>query len=93
MTPIAKKSNWQCNHQGIYVYQNRDKRHMLSSVILLTKSQKFDLDIYVKDVLQIITEMPSYYPYSNPFGDQVIINNMKEVVEYRTAVKESFIEQ
>lgn len=92
MTPIARKYKWQCNHQGIYVYQNRDKRHMLSSVILLTKSDKFDLDIYVKDVLRIVTEMPSYYPYSDPFKDQIIIDSMKEVIDYRNEIKESFVE-
>lgn len=90
INPIAKEYNWQCEHQGIYVYQNDKMRHMLSSVILFKKTTKFSADLYVQDILAVISEMPDYYPYANPFPYRDVVKDVNSIIEYRESMRNSF---
>ncbi len=62
------------------------------TLIKVTKTKNYNIDLYVLDILNVITEMPNYYPYADPFEDQVIVSHVDEIINYRESLRNSFTE-
>lgn len=93
--PAARSKGWNCDHQGIYIYEYEPGTRMLSLVVRLSKADtNLDETTYVKDVLQIIKSMPNYYPYRE--YDEVsakdkVKEHLEGVKKYREKIRNSYI--
>lgn len=80
----ARGQGWNCEHKGIYVYENPNGHKMLSSVIECTQlGGELDESSYVEELARIITHMPRYYPYSDTSTNQEVKEHLHKIVEYR----------
>lgn len=84
----AKSTGWNCEHQGIYVYQNEHGHRFLSSVTKVYKTQTSpDESAYVDDIIRIIKEMPEYYSYKDVVKNREVIEHLEKVKRYREEVR------
>lgn len=91
---IARSKGWGSEHKGIYIYQNRDLRKMLSSVIQLFKAANGDESFYpVKDIVRIIQRMPEYYSYEDSLRNTEIRKHLKRITEYRKRIQDEYGEE
>ncbi len=80
----ATNKGWECEHKGIYIYDNEGGNRFLNSVILCTKvSVEPNVTSYAADVIRIIKDMPTYYSYTRSSSDQTVKEHLKRVVEFR----------
>lgn len=89
---LAKKYNWKTNHNGIYIYENDQKRKLLSGVIEITKLEDTnDISWYVKDIVNIIQSMPTnYYSYKDSIANKEIVNNLADIIDYRNKIQREY---
>ncbi len=81
---VARDKGWECEHKGIYIYDNESGNRFLNSVTLCTKVSSGPSETsYVEDVIRIIKDMPTYYSYTQSSSDQSVKEHLKRVVEFR----------
>jgi len=84
----ARSTGWDCEHQGIYVYQNKDRHKFLSSVTKVYKTQTSpDESVYLEDLIRIIKDMPEYYSYEDVTKNRKVIEHLEKVKKYREKVR------
>lgn len=89
----AKSKGWNSEHKGIYIYQNKDLRKMLTSVIQFSKGHtETTRSIYVEDVIRIIKQMPKYYSYDDSQKDKAAKAHLERVKEYRERIRNEYKE-
>lgn len=92
---VARSKGWNCEHQGIYVYEYESGgTRMLSLVVKLSKADTEPNETaYVQDVIQIIKSMPKYYPYRE--YDRVLTKDpvkehLEGVKKYREKIRDEY---
>jgi len=87
----AKDKGWDCEHRGIYVYQNKDLRKILTSVAQFSQ-KKADppKSIYIKEVVRIINQMPIYYSYEDSIKKKTVINHLERIRKFRDTSQADF---
>jgi hypothetical protein len=89
----ARRTGWRSEHRGIYIYQNRSLRKMLSSVIQFYKAGTApDESAYVEDVVRVIQRMPEYYSYEDSLANQEVREHLERVKEYREQIRNEYRE-
>jgi hypothetical protein len=89
--PAAKSEGWNSKHKGIYVYQNKDLRKMLSSVIQFSNARIApDESVYVEDIIRIIEQMPKYYSYEDSLKNQEVKKHLDQIKEYREKTRNEY---
>lgn len=84
----AKNTGWNCEHQGIYVYQNKHGNRFLSSITKVYRTQSSpDESVYIDDIIRIIKDMPKYYSYKDADTNLEVIKHLEEVKKYREKVR------
>lgn len=84
----AKSTGWNCEHQGMYVYQNEHGHRFLSSVTKVYKMEEsLDESAYVDDIIRIIKSMPEYYSYKDVVKNQEVIEHLEKIKRYREEVR------
>lgn len=87
----AKSTGWNCEHQGIYVYQNEHGNRFLSSVAKVYKTHvSLDESAYVEDIIRIIKDMPEYYSYKDSLKNKEVIEHLEKIKKYRKEVKNEY---
>ena len=80
----ARGRGWNCEHKGIYAYENEHGNKYLSSAIQCSKADTTpDESSYVADITSVINNMPKYYSYSDSLKDQAVKEHLSKVVEFR----------
>lgn len=80
----ARKKGWNCEHKGIYVYENEQGHRILNSVTVCTQaSGEPSESSYVGDLVRIILDMPKYYSYSDSLQDQAVKEHLGRIVQFR----------
>lgn len=81
---VARKNGWNSEHKGIYIYQNKSLRKMLSAVVhfFRTKSTT-DNRMYVKDIINVIEQMPTFYSYEDSEKNKEVIDHLNKIVNLR----------
>jgi len=80
----ARKKGWNCEHKGIYVYENEHGHKILNSVAQCTQTiDELDESPYVDEVIRVINGMPEYYSYSESSSNQELQEHLKKVVDFR----------
>jgi len=88
---VARKNGWNSEHKGIYIYQNKSLRKMLSSVVQFFKTTSTtDNRMYVDDVIRIIEQMPTFYSYEDSEKNKEVIDHLNRVIELRDKTREEF---
>ncbi len=87
----ARSKGWNGEHKGIYIYQNRDLRKMLSSVVQFSKARTApDESAYVEDIVRIIEQMPLYYSYEASLENQEVQKHLRKIIEYREKTRNEY---
>lgn len=91
----ARSEEWNCEHQGIYIYESKPHGAiMLSSVVKLSKSDvPPDETVHVEDILRIIEDMPKYYPYKEACSNQEVVEHLRKIREYREEIRNQYKQQ
>jgi len=80
----ARNKGWDCEHKGIYIYENEIGHKILSSVVSCTQmSGEPSETSYVVDIIRIISGMPNYYSYSASSSNQKVKENLGKIVQFR----------
>jgi len=91
---MAGSKGWDGEHKGIYIYQNRDLRKMLSSVVQFSKVRTAPDDyVYVEDIVRVIQRMPEYYSYEDSLENQEVTEHLERIEEYRERVRNEYREE
>ncbi len=89
--PAARKEGWESEHKGIYIYENRDSRKMLNSVVQFSRRNiTLSESVYIEDVVRVIEKMPEYYSYKDALNNAVVKGHLKEVQKYREKIQDEF---
>lgn len=89
----ARSKGWNGEHKGIYIYQNRNSRKMLSSVIQFSKARTApDEPVYVEDIIRVIEQMPEYYSYEDSLENQEVKKHLEKIIEYREKTRNEYRE-
>ena len=87
----AGNMGWNCEHQGMYIYENEHRNTMLSSVVRFRKTQPGqDESIYSQDIIRIIQHMPDYCSYEHSLENQEVKDHLERVKEHREQVRNEF---
>jgi len=87
----AKKNGWNSEHKGIYIYQNKSLRKMLSSVVQFSKAKSTaDNLMYVKDIIRVIEQMPTFYSYKDSEKTKEVIDHLNRIVDLRDRTRDEF---
>jgi hypothetical protein len=88
---MARECGWNGEHKGIYVYENRDSRRMMSSVIQFSRAASTpDENQYVQDLVRVITSMPEFCSYQESLGSEDLKEHLRAIVEYRESRRSAF---
>jgi len=80
----ARRKGWNCEHKGIYVYENEHGHRILNSVTLCTQaSGEPSESSYVEDLVRIILDMPKYYSFSESSSNGQVKDHLNEIVGFR----------
>lgn len=80
----ARGKGWNCEHKGIYVYENEYGNEYLSSAIKCSNAGNTpDESSYVADITSVINNMPNYYSYSGSLRDQAVKDHLGKIIEFR----------
>ncbi|MBL7815453.1 MAG: hypothetical protein JNL70_10590 [Saprospiraceae bacterium] len=82
--PYADQYNWQCRHHGTFIYENNRGRRMLNTIVELSKNQAENH--YVRDVVNIIKNMPHFMPYQENYPTE-IVEDLEAIIEYRERIR------
>ena len=88
----ARSKGWNGEHKGIYIYQNRRLRKMLSSVIQFSKARltASDESAYVEDIVRVIEQMPKYYSYKDSLEAHEVKEHLEKIIEYREITRNEY---
>ena len=90
---IARSKGWDSEHKGIYIYQNRDLRKMLTSVVQFSKAHAAPNEsIYVKEVIRAIEQMPEYYSYDDSLKNQEVKKHLERIIRFREESRSEYSE-
>jgi hypothetical protein len=92
----ARSKGWNCEHQGIYIYEFKRPggTRMLSSVVKFSKAHTSpDETTYVQDLIQIIKSMPKYYSYDEASRNKEVKDHLEEVKKYREKIRDEYREE
>lgn len=90
---VARSKGWNSEHKGIYIYQNKDSRKMLSSVVQFSRADTApDPSVYVEDVVRVIEQMPKYYSYKDSLENREVKEHLKRIKEYREKSRNEYRE-
>ncbi|MCJ7509205.1 MAG: hypothetical protein MUO85_10860 [candidate division Zixibacteria bacterium] len=92
----ARSKGWNCEHQGIYIYEFKRPggTRMLSSVVKFSKAHNTpDEATYIQDLIKIIKHMPKYYSYDEASKNEEVKNHLQKVKEYREKVRKEHIQE
>lgn len=85
---VARNNGWNSEHKGIYIYENRDSRKMLNSVVQFSKANAFsDNMLYIQDIIRIIQQMPDFYSYQGSLNDEQVKNHLQKIIKYRESIR------
>jgi hypothetical protein len=85
---IAKRSGWNYEHKGIFVYENPDKSRMLASVIFCTRaSGEQDESVYLNDFIGVIKGKVRYHSYADSLKDKSIREDLEAIKNYREQMR------
>lgn len=91
--PMARENGWECEHQGMFVYDRPSGGRILNSVIRFSKVDSApDNTVYVQDVVRIIRQMPEYYSHAGSLENQEVRAHLERVIEYREQIRNEFRE-
>ncbi len=80
----ARREGWECEHYGIYWYENIDGHRFLDSVAVCEQPHSGPRDSqYVRDLVGIVETMPSDYPYTFSSRSAEVRAHLKSVVDFR----------
>jgi len=89
---VAKK-DWNHKHRGIFVYDSYNNKKMLNSVVQFYKKDiSPDESSYIKDIIQIIEQMPKYYSWKKSRENQEVIDHLDKVKKYRENIRNEYRE-
>lgn len=87
----ARGQGWNCEHKGIYVYENPNGHKMLSSVIECTQlGGELDESSYVGDLVRIILDMPKYYSFSESSSNEQVKEHLHKIVKFREESRKEY---
>jgi hypothetical protein len=91
---LARSKGWECEHQGIYVYESPSRNRILNSVVRFSRPHAAQNEsTYVEDIVRVIRQMPEYYSHEASLGNQEVINHLERVKEYREKVRNEYREE
>lgn len=80
----ARGKGWNCEHKGIYVYENEHGNKYLSSAIQCSKADTTpDEASYVADAIRVINNMPKYYSFSESSSNEQVKEHLHKIVRFR----------
>lgn len=80
----AREKGWECEHKGIYIYENGIGHKFLASVTLCTQVTKEPTEAsYVEDVVKVVKSMPTYYSYARSSSDKAVKEHLQKIVQFR----------
>ncbi len=88
---LAIQYKWQSFHHGIYVYQNAHGRFQISSVVEFTQNSSLEEDWYLKDVVNILKNMPKTITFEEAENNQLIKDSLEFIEDYRSKIQKEFI--
>lgn len=92
--PVARSKGWECEHQGIYVYESPSRNRILNLVIRFSKPRTApDESVHIEDIVRIIQEMPEYYSHEYSLENQEVREHLERVKEYREQVRNEYREE
>ena len=87
----ARKKGWNCQHKGIYVYENEHGHRILNLVILCAQaSGEPSESSYVEDLVRIIRDMPKYYSFSESSSNKQLKEHLNEIVRFREKSRQEY---
>lgn len=93
-TLIAKvsiKYGFRSTQSGIYIYKSDNGTAMMSSVTLLQKANKKEVDEwYPNEIAKIIAEMPTVYEPEFALENKVVRDHLKSIVDSRNNLQKQF---
>jgi len=95
MMSVARSKGWICEHQGIYIYEcEPGGTRMLSSVARLSKAGTTSQeDVYVKNIIRVIKQMPEYYSHTSANNNQKVKKHLKKIIEFRDKIRGEYHEE
>ncbi|MGB3478774.1 MAG: hypothetical protein WBB67_06410, partial [bacterium] len=90
---ISKEKHWDCEHQGIciYEYNQPSGTRMLNLVVKLSKSKSaITENSYIQDIIKIIREMPEFFTHNAAKSDTKVKKHLDKVKTYREKIRNEF---
>lgn len=79
------------NH-GIYVYENKDKRFMLSSIVEIAKKSNSN-NWYQDEVINIMENMPTEFSYKDALNNKEVKQHLQSIIQHREKIKKEYINE
>jgi hypothetical protein len=87
----ARNKGWNCEHKGIYIYENEHGHRILNLVTLcMQASGEPSESSYLEDLVRIIIDMPKYYSFSDSSSDRQVKEHLNKIVEFREKSRQEY---
>jgi len=86
---LIKKLGLSAINHGIYIYENKDKRYMLSSVVEVITKPKNE-NWYQNEIVKIMEDMPTEFTYKGSLKNKEVVQHLQSIVNHREKIKEEF---